>query len=146
MIDWNLAFFFFFKKFPQALSLWCVCLQTEPWSSSGAIRLAANFSTPPIRFADCSTTSFTNFTGSEPILARPPGGHASVRAPLTFYSFSECLIQCSVETYNKCEIWVELEETSDEVKKSGGRSRKPPPSSLTSATGRWHFLITLFYQ
>lgn len=63
-----------------------VCVTTVPSSSSGATRLAANFSTAPTRFADPSTTSFTAFAGSEAILLRPPGGgerqqHPAVQPP-----------------------------------------------------------------
>lgn len=53
--------------------LFHMCVAFVPSSSSGAIRLAANFSTAPTRFVDPSTASFTNLIGSEAILVRPPG-------------------------------------------------------------------------
>lgn len=53
---------------------WIICWIIKPWSSSGAIRLAASFSMAPIRCVDSSTASFTICTGSELSLLRPPGG------------------------------------------------------------------------
>lgn len=44
-----------------------------PSSSSGAMRLAANFNTAVIRFVDSPTASLTTFMGSELIWLSPPG-------------------------------------------------------------------------
>lgn len=63
--------------------------QTEPWSSSGANKLAANFNTAPIMCVDSSTASLTNFTGSELILLRPPvdTAHSQARRPFPITTF-----------------------------------------------------------
>lgn len=80
---------------------WIIKKQTEPWSSSGAIRLAANFKTAPIMCVDSSTASLTDFTGSELILLRPPvdTAHSQARRP----SLSHFYIGKSGK------FWVELE-------------------------------------
>lgn len=63
----------YMSKVHYSVLLFHMCVAFVPSSSSGAIRLAANFSTAPTRFVDPSTASFTNFIGSEAILVRPPG-------------------------------------------------------------------------